>query len=97
MGKGARVYTYAEMLGSADSSIHTVEKLNDEPHSTAKAYRVPGWHGTFAVISTVTEPFYGNCDRLRLTAEGKMRNCLFTRGKRPTCFQRFGAVRISPT
>ncbi|MBP6391566.1 MAG: GTP 3',8-cyclase MoaA [Flavobacteriales bacterium] len=73
-----RVYTYAEMLGHI-GSIHTVEKLNDEPHSTAKAYRVPGWHGTFAVISTVTEPFCGNCDRLRLTAEGKMRNCLFTR------------------
>lgn len=73
-----RVYTYAEMLGRINS-VHTVEKLNDDPHSTAKAYRVNGWQGTFAVISTVTEPFCGTCDRLRLTAEGKMRNCLFTR------------------
>ncbi len=73
-----RVYTYAEMLGHI-GSVHTIEKLDDDPHSTAKAYRVPGWPGTFAVISTVTEPFCGNCDRLRLTAEGKMRNCLFTR------------------
>ncbi len=73
-----RVYTYAEMLGHI-GSVHTVEKLIDDPHSTAKAYRVPGWPGTFAVISTVTEPFCGDCDRLRLTAEGKMRNCLFTR------------------
>ncbi|MBK8583535.1 MAG: radical SAM protein [Flavobacteriales bacterium] len=31
----------------------------------------------------VTEPFCGNCDRLRLTAEGKMRNCLFAREKQP--------------
>ncbi|MGV3638804.1 MAG: GTP 3',8-cyclase MoaA [Flavobacteriales bacterium] len=73
-----RVYTYAEMLGHI-GSVHSFEKLNDGPHSTAKAYRVPGWHGTFAVISTVTEPFCGSCDRLRLTAEGKMRNCLFAR------------------
>ncbi len=73
-----RVYTYAEMLGRIGSA-HPVEKLNDDPHSTAKAYRVIGWPGTFAVISTVTEPFCGNCDRLRLTAEGKMRNCLFSR------------------
>lgn len=73
-----RVYTYAEMLGHINS-VHTVEKLNDDPHSTAKAYRVHGWPGTFAVISTVTEPFCGDCDRLRLTAEGKMRNCLFAR------------------
>lgn len=73
-----RVYTYAEMLGHI-GSVHSFEKLNDDPHSTAKAYRVPGWPGTFAVISTVTEPFCGDCDRLRLTAEGRMRNCLFTR------------------
>lgn len=73
-----RVYTYAEMLGHI-GSVHSFEKLDDDPHSTAKAYRVPGWPGTFAVISTVTEPFCGSCDRLRLTAEGKMRNCLFAR------------------
>ncbi|MBX2973726.1 MAG: GTP 3',8-cyclase MoaA [Flavobacteriales bacterium] len=73
-----RVYTYAEMLGHI-GSVHSFEKLNDAPNSTAKAYRVPGWQGTFAVISTVTEPFCGSCDRLRITAEGKMRNCLFAR------------------
>lgn len=73
-----RVYTFAEMLGHI-GSVHSFEKLNDDPHSTAKAYRVPGWPGTFAVISTVTEPFCGDCDRLRLTAEGRMRNCLFAR------------------
>ena len=44
-----RVYTYAEMLGHI-GSVHSFEKLNDDPHSTAKAYRVPGWPGTFAVI-----------------------------------------------
>ena len=73
-----RVYTYAEMLGHI-GSVHSFEKLDDDPHSTAKAYRVPGWKGTFAVISTVTEPFCGTCDRLRVTAEGRMRNCLFAR------------------
>jgi cyclic pyranopterin phosphate synthase len=73
-----RVYTYAEMLGHI-GSVHSFEKLQDDPHSTAKAYRVDAWPGTFAVISTVTEPFCGTCDRLRLTAEGKMRNCLFAR------------------
>jgi cyclic pyranopterin phosphate synthase len=73
-----RVYTFSEMLGHI-GSVHSFEKLTDDPHSTAKAYRVADWPGTFAVISTVTAPFCGSCDRLRLTAEGKMRNCLFTR------------------
>ncbi len=73
-----RVYTFAEMLGHI-GSVHSFEKLNDDLNSTAKAYRVADWPGTFAVISTVTEPFCGTCDRLRITAEGKMRNCLFSR------------------
>ncbi|MEZ4737935.1 MAG: GTP 3',8-cyclase MoaA [Flavobacteriales bacterium] len=73
-----KVYTYEEMLHRIESK-HAIEKLNDDPHSTAKSYRIADWPGTFAVISTVTEPFCGSCDRLRLTAEGKMRNCLFAR------------------
>jgi cyclic pyranopterin phosphate synthase len=73
-----QVCTYAEMI-SRISGAWPIEKFNDAPHSTAKAWRVRGWAGTFAAISTVTEPFCGNCDRLRLTAEGKMRNCLFAR------------------
>lgn len=75
-----RVFSYAEMLERI-RAVHPIEKLNDDPHSTAKSYRVPGWQGSFAVISTVTEPFCGSCDRLRLTAEGKMRNCLFARSE----------------
>ncbi|MBK8583525.1 MAG: hypothetical protein IPL86_17480 [Flavobacteriales bacterium] len=42
-----RVYTYSEMLGRIGST-HAIEKLNDDPHSTAKSYRVKGWLGTFA-------------------------------------------------
>lgn len=73
-----KVFTYAEMLQKIAYEL-PIEKLQDDPHSTAKAHRVIGWKGTFAVISTVTKPFCGDCDRLRLTAEGKMRNCLFSR------------------
>lgn len=73
-----RVFTYAEMLERIANAF-PIERLHDEPNSTAKSYRVKGAPGTFAVISTVTEPFCGSCDRLRLTAEGKMRNCLFAR------------------
>ena len=54
-----------------------VEKLEDGFHSTAKSFRIPGFQGTFAVISTVTESFCHNCNRIRLTADGKLRNCLF--------------------
>ena len=59
------------------TSVYPVEKLEDEPHNTAKAFRVPGYEGTFAVISTITAPFCTDCNRIRITADGKLRNCLF--------------------
>lgn len=73
-----KVYGLEEIL--ADLGKHfPIEKLHDDPHSTSRAYRVPGYQGTFAVIATVTAPFCGDCNRIRLTAEGKLRNCLFAR------------------
>jgi cyclic pyranopterin phosphate synthase len=56
---------------------YEIEKLSDTPHSTSKAYKIPGAMGTFAIISTVTSPFCGDCNRMRLTADGKLKNCLF--------------------
>ena len=38
---------------------------------------VPGHQGTFAIISTMSANFCGDCNRIRLTADGKMKNCLF--------------------
>ena len=41
-----------------------------------------GWSGTdysFGIIAAVTKPFCGACDRVRLTADGQIRNCLFAR------------------
>lgn len=72
----ASVYSYQEMMDLIGGR-YSVEKLEDGPHSTSKAYRVKGFAGTFAVISTISEPFCGTCNRIRLTAEGKLRNCLF--------------------
>jgi cyclic pyranopterin phosphate synthase len=48
-------------------------------HDTSKKYQVPGYAGTFAVISTMSEPFCGDCNRMRLTADGKLKNCLFSK------------------
>lgn len=72
-----RVLTYDEILEAARAEFD-VEKLSDKPNSTSKSYGVIGAKGTFAVISTVTEPFCSSCNRMRVTADGKMRNCLFS-------------------
>ena len=54
-----------------------IVKLLDEPHATAKKYKVIGYEGTFAFITTMSDQFCGDCNRMRITADGKMKNCLF--------------------
>lgn len=73
----AKVMTWQEIL-SRVSDTYDVLPLDREKHDTAKKYIVPGHQGTFAVISTMSAPFCGDCNRMRLTADGKMKNCLFS-------------------
>lgn len=56
-------------------NVHT---LPLRPNETAKVYQLKGYLGTFGVISSVTNPFCSTCNRIRLTADGKLKNCLFS-------------------
>lgn len=56
-------------------------KLDGHKNDTAKNYQVFNHQGTFSVISTMTAPFCSTCNRMRLTADGKMKNCLFSKGE----------------
>lgn len=71
-----KVITARQMLEMVQTKFE-VTKLHDEPHATAKKYHIPGHRGTFAFITTMSEHFCGDCNRLRITADGKMKNCLF--------------------
>ncbi len=75
-----KVYSSADMLDQIGRQFE-YKKLEDGVHDTAKKYKVEGYAGTFAFISTITEPFCGGCNRLRLTADGKLKNCLFSAGE----------------
>lgn len=75
-----KVFTFHEILTLA-ASKYQYAKLSEEPNETAKSFQVDGHQGTFAVISTMTAPFCHTCNRLRLTADGKMKNCLFSNGE----------------
>lgn len=71
-----KVITAHQMLDWVQAEYDIV-KLKDEPHATAKKYKAVGHEGTFAFITTMSEHFCGDCNRMRLTADGKMKNCLF--------------------
>ena len=69
-----------EILSIARKS-HSIKKLEDPKHSTSSNYQVDGYLGSFGIISTVTNPFCSGCNRLRLTANGQLKNCLFARNE----------------
>lgn len=75
-----QVFSSAEILSLVNNHFE-FERLNDRPNDTARNYSVNGYIGTFAIISTMTDPFCDTCNRLRLTSDGKMKNCLFSKGE----------------
>jgi cyclic pyranopterin phosphate synthase len=76
--KGAQVVTKKQVLELIETQ-YSFNLLPPKPHSTSEVYTIPGHKGTFAIISTMTAPFCGDCNRMRLTADGKMKNCLFSK------------------
>ena len=72
-----KLVTYQQILQTIESRFSIV-KLKDGPNDTTKKYVVPGHAGTFAIISSMTTPFCSTCNRIRLTADGKIKNCLFS-------------------
>lgn len=66
-----------KILETVHSRFGGVKKLDDPKHSTSANYKVEGFTGSFGIVSTITNPFCAGCNRIRLTADGKMKNCLF--------------------
>jgi GTP 3',8-cyclase len=72
-----KVLANAEIVKMIDA-VYPLEPVGRERHGTARRYRFADGTGEMGFISPVTEPFCGDCNRIRLTAEGQMRTCLFS-------------------
>ncbi|MDP4603009.1 MAG: radical SAM protein, partial [Solirubrobacteraceae bacterium] len=72
-----KVLSGAEIL-AAINAIHPLEEQPREPSATAKVYNFADGKGKIGLINPVSEPFCSDCNRIRLTAEGKLRTCLFS-------------------
>ncbi len=77
MGK---MVSYAEVMTYVNDAFteDKIKRLQDAPNDTSKNYKIKGYKGSFAIISSVTNPFCDSCNRLRLTANGQLKNCLFS-------------------
>ncbi|GAA4970468.1 GTP 3',8-cyclase MoaA [Algibacter aquimarinus] len=76
----SKMVSYAEVMTYVNNTFEkdNIERLQDAPNDTSKNYKIKGYKGSFAVISSVTNPFCDSCNRLRLTANGQLKNCLFS-------------------
>ena len=57
---------------------YPLEELPREPSATARVFRFVDGAGEIGFINPVSEPFCSDCNRIRLTAEGELRTCLFS-------------------
>ncbi len=76
----SKLVSYAEVMETIQSeyAFSEIERLTDAPNDTAKNFKIKSHLGSFAIISSVTNPFCSTCNRIRLTADGKLKNCLFS-------------------
>lgn len=72
----SKIVSYNELLAGI-SDQYRFSRLPGDRHDTAHQFQVEGGKGSFGIIGTVTHPFCSGCNRIRLTADGKLKNCLF--------------------
>lgn len=71
--------TADEIFAALERSFTLTQASEPRGSAPAELFTVDGGPGTVGVIASVTRPFCGDCDRVRLTADGQVRNCLFAR------------------
>ena len=67
-----------EEIRAAVDAVYPLEPEPREPSATARVYRFADGHGRIGFINPVSEPFCADCNRIRLTADGRLRTCLFS-------------------
>ncbi|CAL8291544.1 unnamed protein product [Gadus morhua 'NCC'] len=72
-----KMVSYQEMLDCIKQQWPALEMVPTGHADTAKGYKVPGFAGKVGFISSMSDHFCGSCNRLRLTADGNLKVCLF--------------------
>jgi molybdenum cofactor biosynthesis protein A len=73
-------WTYKKILAHIKQEFPTIQKMQDPENSTAYHYQVPGFKGTIGIIAAFSRTFCGTCNRIRVTAQGVLKTCLYDDG-----------------
>lgn len=76
-----RLVPYAETRALVEEAHGPLRPLRDGPHATARTFTRPGWRGRVGFVASMTAPFCAGCTRLRVTADGALKVCLFGRAE----------------
>ncbi|MBO9347738.1 GTP 3',8-cyclase MoaA [Chloroflexus sp. MS-CIW-1] len=66
----------AELIARLEQHYGPLEEIGHAPSDPARTYRIPGAKGVIGFISSVSDPFCATCNRMRLTADGRLHLCL---------------------
>ena len=67
-------YQYRVVVGQYGEVDYVQGKRDD----VARQWQIPNFTGTFGIIGSMSQPFCSGCSRIRLTANGKLKTCLFS-------------------
>ncbi|HWA33254.1 MAG TPA: GTP 3',8-cyclase MoaA [Cyclobacteriaceae bacterium] len=73
-------WTYKRILEHIRQHFPAIQKAEDPRNSTAYHYQIPGFKGTVGVIASFSRTFCGTCNRIRVTALGTLKTCLYDDG-----------------
>ncbi len=73
-------WTYRRIVDELRAHFPRLQQLPDSPFSTSTTYHIPGHQGTIGVIAAFSRTFCGSCNRIRLTAQGTLKTCLYDDG-----------------
>jgi len=76
--KGAKFVSLREILQVVTGEFGEVDFVQGQRDDVAREWRVNGFQGTFGIIGSMSQPFCSGCSRLRVTANGKLKTCLFS-------------------
>lgn len=83
-GKGQRSieeeWNFNKIIAHVNKHYSIVETLQDKKSSTSRNFKIPNYKGTFGIIPAFTRTICGDCNRIRITATGMFKNCLFDGG-----------------
>lgn len=83
-GEGQRfneeIWNYHKILDLLFQQYPQMYKLSDSPNSTSLSYGIPNHSGSIGIIPAFSRTFCGTCNRIRITAQGTLKTCLYDDG-----------------